>query len=271
MIHVYTIAKRTPFIARKIARKMGTEVLRKDVIPTKVSRGDIIFNYGGSTPPKWDHLLAFMDIRVVNHWDAVDRSVDKIKSFAALNKAGVPTLEWCTSSKAATNAGWGRTVVRALTRSTKAKGVSVIDPPSPNSVVDELPDAPLYTRYWPKTHEFRVHVFDDVVIDYTQKKMISKEKRKERGIVPVRFIRSYDNGWIFSRNDIIVLPEIRKLALDATKAVGLDYCGVDILARLDKKGNFKEAVVCETNSAPGMQNTTFKNYMNKINNLEVKR
>ena len=264
MIYLYTMEKRVPGMARKLARRLKTQVLRSKKIPTQMKRGDVILNYGGSTQPTWHQLINFMDITVLNHWDAVKTSSNKIQSLARLWDRDVPTLEWTTDKEVAKT--YSRCVVRKLVCSTKAKGIVVVDN---NEGEMELPDAPLYTAYWPKTHEFRVHVFNGEVIDYTQKKMRSKEVREAMGIKPTKYIRSYDNGWIFSRNDIIDLPEIRQLAIDATKAVGLDYCGVDILARVIKEtGALKEAVVCETNSAPGMVNTTFNNYFSKIKELQ---
>ena len=263
MIYIYTMKSRVPGVARRLAKRLGTKVLRSDVVPTTLKRGDTILNYGGSTPPSWGNLLEFMDIKVINHWNNVDRSVDKLQTFRRLAIREIPTLAWTTHDWVA--ALWSRTVVRKLVRSTQSKGVLI------HSGDGVLPEAPLYTEYWPKTHEFRVHVFDGEVIDYTQKKMLSKEQREKRGIKPIRFIRSYSNGWIFSRKDIYDLPEIRQLALDCTKAMGMDFCGVDILARLTKDGEFKTAVVCETNSAPGMVNTTFENYINKINDIQDKQ
>lgn len=253
---IYTPASRVPGIARKLCRSLGGKIIRQDLYPKQpwLAAGDAIINYGGGTKPVWEGFVGYNPIKIVNHWDAVRCSSDKLATLRALEDAGVATLNW-TTGKVTAQESYDRTVVRALTRSTGSKGITIID-----SSTHELPDAPLYTEYFKKKYEFRVHVFEGCVIDYTQKKMLSEDKRKAKGISPVPYIRSYGNGWIFSRNHIQYFKEVDKLAIAATAAVGLDFCGVDILCNANGDGTFKNAVVCETNAAPGMQATTYEKY-----------
>jgi len=251
---IYTPAARIPFLARKLARTLHGKIIQQDKYPKSpwLLGGDTIVNYGGGTPPVWENFARNNPVCVINHWDAVRRSANKISSFKALDEASVNTLAWTTVKEEAAEF-YDRTVVRALVASTCSKGISIVDGP-------DLPDAPLYTRYFKKKYEFRVHVFDGKVIDYTQKKMLSEESRKAKGIEPVPYIRSYGNGWIFSRKSIAYFKEVDELAIRAAAALGLDFAGIDILCNTNKDGTFKNAVVCETNAAPGMQKSTFVAY-----------
>ena len=252
---IYTPANRVPGIARKLKRQLNANIVRQDLYPKSpwLVGGDIVINYGGGTEPVWANFCQYNPVEIINHWKAVRNSADKISTFQMLDMLDVPTLRWTTEKETAQT--YERTVVRALVKSTGAKGLTVI-----NNEDGMLPTAPLYTEYYQKKYEFRVHVFDGKVIDFTQKKMLSEEKRKERGIEPMPYIRSYGNGWIFSRNNIQYFPQVDALAIRACKALGLDFAGVDILCNVNKDGTFKDAVVCETNAAPGMQGTTFKKY-----------
>lgn len=258
MLKLYTL-DRKPGVAKKLAKKFGQG---KDIIFTEgrvtaLNKEDIILNYGKSVEPVWAGFLSQLPVRVLNPWGAVKVSVDKVETFRALDRAGVPCLKWTTDPTVV--AYFKKAMVRTLVKGTKGKGLLVINDPS----VEEIPKAPLYTEYFGQTHEFRVHVFNNEVIDYTQKKKLSEASLKDRGITPVKYIRSHDNGWIFSRNDIVESDDIKDLAIRAAKAVGLDFGGIDIVAKV-RKGKVTSCAVCETNAAPGMINTTFKAYVNAI-------
>jgi glutathione synthase/RimK-type ligase-like ATP-grasp enzyme len=111
-------------------------------------------------------------------------------------------------------------------------------------------------------------VFNGKVIDVTQKKRMSDEKVQARGYERQKDIRNKANGWVFAHENILWDEKLGEIAIAATKAVGLDFCGVDILSRWTKGGRLLEAVVCEVNSAPGMSKTkTFNAYITAIKNV----
>ncbi len=265
MLFIYTLPNRTPGISRRLARKLNATILKHDEIPTAFCRGDYLINYGSSTEPQWHKLLRFTGVQVINHWMNVASSSNKIKTFQRLDSRNVPHLNWA-QHKLGSPTSWKRVVCRDTVTGTKGKGITVVDIHKGDT--SSLPDCPLYTEYWPKTHEYRIHVFQGKVIDCTQKRLLSKKERDKRGIANKRLIRSYDNGWIFSRRDIKNDYKLSLLAIAATKALNLDFCGVDILARWEDD-KLVAAVVCETNAAPGMVNTTFDAYIKEFKKLEA--
>jgi len=176
--------------------------------------------------------------------------------------ADVPTLTFTEQKEVAQS--WlndGITVVsRRLTKSKMGKGISIITPDM------DLPQVLLYTQYYEKTHEFRVHVFDGKIIDYVQKKKMGKAKRESLELDKVNMeVRNHKKGWVFARKDIHASKKINDLGLAAVKAVGLDFGAVDILAKFNRSGELLSALVCEVNSAPGMSDVnTFNAYTSAI-------
>ncbi len=110
-----------------------------------------------------------------------------------------------------------------------------------------------------KTHEFRVHVAFGRALGISQK--------RARRLFPVnRVIRSHDNGWIFSYNNLILIEEdkarIMSAAVDAVFLLGLDFGAADVLAKLtqDTPRRVKSFKICEINTAPGLEQTTLRLY-----------
>lgn len=158
---------------------------------------------------------------------------------------------------------------------------------------EEIPTAPLYTKYYPKTHEFRVHVFRQTVpsgaslpgvpgvhgykvIDLTEKRNRVFEGQPDmEAILKVnRIIRSHENGWVHSHRITPMQPgdldKIKTASIRAVGALGLDFGAVDVLAILGPPepligglNDHEEAPIvrplksfkiCEVNTAPGLEN-----------------
>jgi hypothetical protein len=214
-------------------------------------KSDVVVNYGNSKLPNY---LVKNSI-VINQPEAVGKAVNKLHTLEALRDK-VPTVEYTTSKEEAKN--WLRThevdkiYCRTLLNSKKGKGIVIVNQP------EFLVDAPLYTKGYDQTHEFRVYVFLGSVIDYVQ-------KRKKRDVDVDLLIRNHDRGWIFAHNQIVIRRQIKELAVNAVEALGLHFGAVDVLAKFDPPINrsliFKDAVVCEVNTAPGLSsNTTLDAY-----------
>lgn len=213
-------------LAQKLSEKLGYKVLRstRKVDPQR----DIVFEPG----------------------------LSKTVQLAAFQEKGVPCPEYFTNKNAVaplfTEDGVKRVMCRKLTRSHSGNGCVVATKP------EELVDAPLYTIYIPKKHEFRVHVFNNQVID-------RQIKRKKRGYEQERDtqIRNRANGYVFCREGITNDARLDEVALKAVSALGRTYGAVDII--YNEKNN--SYYVLEVNSKPGMEGTTLEKYANAIINL----
>jgi hypothetical protein len=209
------------------------------------SADKLIINWGMSN----DHPRV-PNSNILNHYEAVERSVNKIRSLQVLTLAGVSTLEYTTDQTTAQSwvASDQPTYCRNLVSSSGGRGINIV---SSGIIVD----APLYTKSFPTKHEYRVHVFRGTIIDITQKK-------RRSGVEVNNQIRNHDNGWVFCRNDIAPLSEEnQQVAIQGIQALGLDFGAIDLL--VDRNGR---AVICECNSAPGIENTTLEKYTQAFKN-----
>ena len=139
---------------------------------------------------------------------------------------------------------------------------------SGRGIVEMLPDHPdthdtraeLYVRYVQKKHEYRIHVMDGNVID-TQRKALPRELE---GREDVNFrIRNLENGFIFTRNDGHVVPDVVcNVAIAAVQALGLNFGAADVIYQ----ERSRRAYVLEVNTAPGLQGTTVTKYAEALRN-----
>lgn len=252
-----------PGVGLRLSRALNAQVVTSQNPVPPLVPGTVVINYGRSIVPNWRDKLEQKGGRILNTPEAVSIAVDKLKTLKCLTEAGVSCLTYTTDKAEAQK--WLTdgypVIVRATTTGKMGKGVSLVSPG------EELPDAPLYTLFYNKTHEFRVHVFNGQVIDFVQKKRMSKEKLEKFHLEAVNtVVRNHKRGWVFARKDIKDRVEIRELGLNAIKAVGLDFGAVDILARFSKvSGTLMGLYVCEVNSAPGMSDSnTFKAYTKAV-------
>lgn len=120
--------------------------------------------------------------------------------------------------------------------------------------IDDLVNAPLYTKYIKKKKEFRVHVFNQEVIDI-------QEKRKSHDVANVDFrIRNHASGFVFCRDNIVEPSDLRTVSIAAVTTLGLDFGAVDVIynEKQDK------CYALEVNTAPGLEGTTLQSYINKF-------
>ena len=257
---VLRLRKGVPGVGRKIARALGAdEITSQSRLPLY---NFTIVNYGNSKEPKW---LLPAGAKFLNHPSKIKNSSNKLNSFRLFEEHKVPCVTWTDDSTVAND--WlemeKRVFVRHQVAGKKGQGIEIVE-----AGARGLPNAPLYTLEFKKNNEHRVHVFNGKVIDVTQKKRMSTAKVEQRGYERNKDVRNKANGWVFAHENILWDESLGALAIAATKAVGLDFCGVDILSRWTKDGKLLEAVVCEVNSAPGMsKKKTFDAYINAIKSV----
>ncbi len=230
--------------AKALAKSLGVKVLTRPKY--KRSRGGVI-NWGSN------NITPRIPIRdMMNDPRSVALASNKLHSFILLEGNNIPHPDFTIDIDEAK--AWiddGYTIVcRTLLRSHSGKGIVIA------KTVDELVAAPLYVKYFPKSYEFRIHVFNGKVIDYVQKK-------KKDGLTEEagynKYIRSHKNGWIFCRENILERNTLKTLAIKAVNALGLDFGAVDIV--MTRQGTAK---VLEVNTAPALEGTTLKKYSEAI-------
>ena len=205
----------------------------------------LVVNWGssrhGNLKKQFPHL---------NHPDKVAVAINKLYTFKEFEAADFKYIpKWTTSKEQVAN--WlndGYVVIaRTALRSSQGRGIEIVKPGATS-----IPNAPLYTRLFPKDKEYRVHVFRGSVIDFVQKKL-------KTGFTPKPYIRSHDNGWVFCREGVELPNKVREVAIEAIKALKLDFGAVDLA--ISKNG---KVCVFEVNTAPGIEGTTVVNYAKAI-------
>jgi glutathione synthase/RimK-type ligase-like ATP-grasp enzyme len=268
MYYVLRARKGVPGIGRKIARALNAQEVTVNHRPKPaIQDQSVIINYGRSQVPVWWREDELPRVAFLNHPNYVANAVNKLNTLRILTDNGVDTLEFTTDHRSAEE--WLReghiVFARETTTGKKGQGIHIINPG------DQVPHGlPLYTKRFPKTHEFRIHVAYHEIIDYRQKKKRSAESLRKWGLEREdRHIRSRGRGWTFSKNNILRTHVLEDLAISATEALDLDFAGVDVMAII-KHGQLRRAVVCEVNSAPGMSDPrTLSAYVDYFKSFEV--
>lgn len=228
-------------------------------------QGNLVINWG--TSRNWNligrdgNAIAFAH-RQLNRPEAVNIAANKLLAFRAFSNTGVPTVDWTEDPEVAAQwQGQLFTVVqRQILNGHSGEGIRIVEPNEP------LSQAPLYTKYKKKKHEFRVHVFNGRVIDIQQKRIQIVEGLPQQApdmamhVQPHHKVRNHQNGWVYCRDGLDLNIErtgqIGQIAIRAVTALGLDFGAVDIIFN-EREGNF---YVLEVNTAVGLQGTTAEKY-----------
>lgn len=177
--------------------------------------------------------------------------IDKCAQYRWFVSNDIPCPEYTSDRQQASE--WiadGHVVfARTLTRASEGRGIVVAE------TVDQLVDAPVYTKYTKKKREFRVHIFKDKIVQVV-------EKRKRAGWSGDRDtrIRNTANGYVFCRSVDNPPSGLSELALKASRVTNSDFRGVDIGYNELKDQLF----VIEVNSAPGVEGSNVDDYVNTI-------
>ena len=244
IIYPYKMSSQSAKKLADMIRADGYEVLR--VYPDRNYRhrqGDFIINWGSSKLANWG-------IPHVNQPLAVKKATNKYETLLTLQDAGVSIPKTTTSRLNAERwLEWGPVFCRTLLTGHAGQGIVVAE------IADQLVDAPLYTASFPKTHEFRVHVFNGQVIDV-------QEKRKRKNTGGRGHVWNHGNDFVFCRQNVNPPECVLDASRKAVEALGLDFGGVDV--GYDRETN--KAAVFEVNTAPGIDGTTLIKYKEALYN-----
>lgn len=228
-----------------MARGLGALRIRSEDYRQK--RRDTLVNWGSTQYSSRIHT-------VLNPAHAVRLAADKLKALQAFTDGDVPRPEWTTQESVARQwlAEGSKVVARALLNSHSGRGIIVVKPG------ETLPYAPLYTKYFKKEAEYRVHVAKQGIFDYAQKKLRNGTTENP---AHSPYIRNHDNGWVFARCDIHPPDKVLYTATHALDMLGLDFGAADIAVRGDK------CVIFEMNTAPGLEGSTLNKYIDAIRQM----
>jgi glutathione synthase/RimK-type ligase-like ATP-grasp enzyme len=190
--------------------------------------------------------------RVLNNFLSVRAAVDKANALEIFKREGVPCPDFTTDKERANE--WmenGETVVaRELTRGSGGRGITIC------SSGDDLPDAPLYTKYVKKRDEFRVFVVNGKIVRVAQKRC-----RRGFDAESTNFrVRNHTGGWVFCTDEVARHACVDQAAKDAVRVLALDFGAVDV----GYNAHHDAACVYEVNTAFGVEGDTARVIANAI-------
>lgn len=250
--------------AKLLAEKLKAKRIKHTNSKFRGGRNKAVIIWGAS---RIDSDITESQIRLcslVNNTELCRTFSDKASMFKFLNLYGVPSVESTTQKDVA--ADWivegNKVVIRNVLKGSGGAGIDIVDN------LNDLYSAPLYTKYFPKKKEFRIHVSNKDVF-YVQRKVVKRSYLEEVGPENVNWqIRNAENGFIFQRYNIDVPDAVKKVGevlrdrIKSFIARRFIVCA-DVLynERMDT------AVVCEVNTAPGLDNTSAEIYAEEIKNI----
>lgn len=261
IINPYKVGSRGAYAIKAALKEQGVSAHTLRRKPNRA--GSLIVNWGNS---QIDYPTE--GFVVVNDPFEVHCMSNKVKFFEN-TRHSEDTLEWTQNRDTAL--AWNSVVfARTKIEASGGKGIIVWNPEEVLHHGD-LPHAPLYTRYVPKTHEYRLHMARSLTgksftVMLAQRKVFVKTATRP---APLDWkVRSHDNGFIFqSQPDFDKLPSN---VIDAAMRVmvehfpKLHFCALDVMYH-DKRN---KAYVIEGNTAPGLENGTVKLYADYFKALE---
>jgi len=236
-------------MASKSARALAKELncyRVKGESKTFKPKNKLIVNWGNSTPPtEWstDNWL--------NHPDSIKIASNKLLFYKYLSARGLSGCipDFTTDIHEARE--WldgGHPVLQRNTLTGKGgEGCRYIEDK------DELGAAPLYTKYFPKIAEYRVHVGPRGIFHVQQKRKVINSDADFK-------IRSHGRGWVFSIHNVDLVDNVLECSRTVVDSLPLDFGACDVL--YNKHRN--KAVVTEVNTACGLEGTTLEKYTEMI-------
>lgn len=222
-------------------------------------RTDIIVGWGAGEWPNWKRSAFAAGAVWLNTSEDICNSVYKDRTFNILRQAGIPIPETTYSSTTARE--WllrGDVVIaRNILSGKDGEGITVVHDSR------NLPEEHLYSRYFPVSQEYRVHVFRGVPFWCQVRHPIEDRTNKFYRSTPNPYVRTSSNGWTLYVSNQDCPAICKRVAVQAVGAVGLDFAAVDI--GYNSRG---EVCVYETNTSPELTNRTCDAYVNTLIEFE---
>lgn len=228
--------------ARALSRGLGIKRLTSTDPGVRLRqalwRSGTVLNWGSTRTVYQPHNWINNPVQV---YTATDKTLFLAKAHTL---EGVQVPEYTTDKDEAEGLEWDTTVVRHLTRASGGRGIELV----PSG--EELPEAPLYVRYYKKKKEFRIHVAFGEVIDVTRK------IRDPERVPPNWYVRNHANGFIFARESGQPTQESLDMAVKCVTGFNLHFGAVDLIEHPSYG-----SMVLEINTAPGLEGLTLEKYL----------
>jgi glutathione synthase/RimK-type ligase-like ATP-grasp enzyme len=235
--------------ATALARALGARCLKVDGTSAFRKADAVIINWGRTSWP--EGMVERPNWTVLNTPEMVANAANKLNFFQTVDDN--LTVPWTTDIEVARQ--WPKTVARTILNGHSGAGIQIME-----RGVD-IPAAPLYTRYVPKTSEWRIHVFNGQVIDIQRKVRDPEREPTDWGV------RSHANGFIYirgyTREDWH--DSISDFALQTINDLSLSFGAVDVIW----SNHYNRPFVLEVNTAPGLEGQTVEHYAEAIRRMEV--
>ena len=235
----------------------GLKLLKEELIRRGHTNTKEILIEGSKYSYKSEHLIInWGSPRTHSYPGAINQSASNaVNKLEVLNKlSSFNPIFFTTSIQEARHwVNYGVVYCRTKLNASQGEGIVLAH------TKEELVEAPLYTlEIKPVVAEYRVHVFNNKIIDIVQKKKLSSERREELGVEVNHRIRNHANGYIFAREGVEVPGQVKDIALSSISILNLNFGAVDIV------WDGELAFVLEVNTAPGIEGTTVVKYSDAI-------
>lgn len=231
---------------------------------------DVVLNWGSSTirTPSLQNLNDLpAGARFFNRPQSVLEMGNKLSFFQTMNRTNVSNYipAFYTSKRALLDTPFmdGQMVFgrRSLTGH---GGHDIVKIVMGQIRAEDIPDLPLYTVYYKKTAEYRVHIVNSRPIVYQQKVFIRTPERPNPSDWQIRNHTHGHTFCIMNTDAVDGLPRVVRNAISAVAAaVLLDFYSVDIIY----SNTSGHAFVLEVNTASGLSDLTVPAYAAAIRDM----
>lgn len=224
--------------AKKLAEAIGAKRIKLEDSDYRYSDGDLVINWGNGGHRGFPGML--------NSPDAVCLSINKRAFFKTLAYRGVARyLPKFWTNGEDIPADQFPVLARTTVEGARGEGAVVANTP------DDLPSgAPLVTKLFPKTREYRIHLGrrPNGTVSIIGKLTLLRYNDYEPAVV-----QNAANGYFHSEQNQQAIPLPVLTAAEAVfQATGLDFCAMDI----GYDSTTDTAQVFETNTAPAIEHNT---------------
>ena len=247
--------------AKDLARTLNTSTIKRQGSTVVDKTNRLIINWGDSS------RCPYRQAKVLNAPSKVALAVNKLLFFNRISNrnstknsndssiVNIPEYSDYFNSVVSTWLTSGNKVcARSILNGNSGQGLTI------TNVRQDIPrDAPLYTKYIPKSAEYRIHIINGIIVE-AQKK-VWPSTRPSTGVDFTQ--RNYNDGFVFQScklGDVSFL--IYRQALNAVAALELDFAGVDVIMGTDGK-----AYVLEVNTAPGIEGKDLTIYSSSFRDI----